>query len=150
MAGRGLTVRPPLELPPLPQRNTPYPADIPLDPLDVKAALWHAAGNLKLAAELLHTDAARIGSLLRKDPSLADERKLAAELQVDRAEAVLLEALIDPDDKIRQDEAARFILQHAGRIRGWTKDGGAVQMNFGGGQAAAQAGGVVIRWQSDG
>lgn len=145
------SIVPAKDLPPLPQRNAPYPEDVPLDPETVKAALWHGGGNVSRAAALIQTSPARIGRLLAKDTALADERRLAAELMVDQAEAGMLEALADEDDKIRRDEAARFILQHAGKGRGWSKDGGNIALSFNaaGTSGAAQAGTMSIRWESE-
>ena len=151
----GLRIRPALELPALAQRTTDWPADVPLGHPDVLAALWHGAGNIREAARHLRCPPARLAALLKAEPHLADQRQLAAELQVDRAEHVLLEALEDDDDKIRRDDAARFIIQHAGRVRGWGRDGGAVNLAFGttpsGTQATLQTGSaaVTVRWQTD-
>ena len=136
------------EIEPLPQRDTPYPDDRPLDPDEVKSALWHGQGNIREAASLLRTPPARLGALLRKDPVLAEVRAQAAELLVDSAEQVLLQALASPDEA-RADHAAQFVLERAGRGRGWTRDG-----SLGVGVAVAFEGngvkaGVTIRWQTE-
>lgn len=137
------------EIEPLPLRNTPYPDDRPLDFDEVKSALWHGRGNIARAAALINCPAARIGALLKKDLQLAAIRAEAAELVVDQAENVLMEAMEDAD-KVRADHAAQFVLERAGRARGWTRDGSVgigVNVAFDGQKGMA---GVSIRWQVEG
>jgi hypothetical protein len=137
------------EIEPLPLRQTPYPDDRPLDFDEVKSALWHGRGNIARAAELINCPAARIGALLKKDQQLAAIRAEAAELVVDAAESVILEAL-EANDRARADHAAQFVLERAGRGRGWTRDGSVgigVAVAFDGAKGMA---GVSIRWQVDG
>lgn len=138
------------EIEPLPARNTPYPDDRPLDFDEVKSALWHGRGNIARAANLLKTPAARIGALLKKDAQLAAIRAEAAELVVDAAENVMLQALED-QDRARADHAAQFVLERAGRQRGWTRDGSlgiGVNVAFADGKGGMA--GVSIRWQVEG
>jgi hypothetical protein len=137
----------PADLQPLGTRLADQPEDQPLDREECRTALWLAAGNVTRAAVLLRTSSARLGSFVRRDAYLGEERGKAAELAVDRAESVILEAL-DDDDIIRRDDAARFVLTHAGRQRGWSRDGGVpgINMSFQGGPGAAGA--IQIRWQT--
>jgi hypothetical protein len=141
-----------LEPPPEPLREpilstTPpqqHPDDVPLDHRQVEAALWHADGNFHRAAELLNTRPARIAYLTHRLPHLAKARQQAAELLLDHAEYVLTEALEHHEDPARQDNAARFILEKAGKTRGWSKDGGGINLAFG--DAPQGAGTIAIKW----
>ena len=129
----------------LPTRTAPYPNDVPLDPEEVKSALWHARGNLRAAAGLLWTSQARLGALVKRDATLAATRQEAAELLLDEAEAVMVEALTS-EDPVRADAAARFVLERAGRGRGWTRDGSTgVSLSFGN----AQGGALAVKWQTE-
>lgn len=138
----------PADLEPLGTRVADHPDDVPLDREECRTALWLAAGNITRAAVLLRTSSARLGNFVRRDTYLGEERGKAAELAVDRAEAVVLEAL-DDDDIIRRDDAARFVLTHAGRQRGWSKDGGAPGLNLAFAGMPAAAGAIQIRWQTE-
>jgi hypothetical protein len=144
--GRGMTPWRP-EIEPLPARTEPYPDDRPLDYDEVKSALWHGRGNIRAAAAFLKTPPARLGALLRRDQSLADIRAEAAELIVDHAEHAILEAL-DDEDPLRKDGAAHFVLEKAGKGRGWSRDG-----TTGIGVAVAVGspgvGQVTVRWQTE-
>lgn len=139
--------RMPDNLEPLGHRESDYPADIPLDPEQCRTALWLSAGNIGRAAVLLRTSAARLGSLVRRDAHLAEERAQASEMAIDRAEGVILDAL-DDQDPVRRDDAARFVLVHAGRQRGWSRDGGAAGINVAFSGSPGAAGAVQIRWQT--
>ena len=137
----------PLDLVPIPVRDHPYPHDQPLDPDEVRAALWHGRGNLKNAAAFLNTSPARLGALCRRDPALATAREEAAEMLIDEAEALMIEAM-QSEDPVRADSAARFVLEHAGRIRGWTRDGtGGISLSLGG--ASGQGGALAVKWQTE-
>jgi len=124
---------------------TQHPDDVPLDHAQVEAALWHADGNFHKAAELLNTRPARIAYLTSRLPHLQATRQKAAELMLDHAEYVLTEALENHEDPARQDNAARFILEKAGRARGWSKDGGG-GINLAFDPATPSAGQLAIRW----
>lgn len=138
------------EIEPLPLRDTPYPDDRPLDFDEVKSALWHGRGNIARAAQLINAPAARIGALLKKDPQLAQIRQEAAELVIDQAENTLMEAMEDPD-RARADHAAQFVLERAGRTRGWTRDGSiGIGVNVGFSDGKGNMAGVSIRWQVEG
>jgi hypothetical protein len=137
----------PDDLAALGHRESPYPADVPLDPDQARTALWLSAGNIGRAAVLRHTNAARLGNLVRRDAFLAEQRAQAAELALDRAEGVLLDAL-DDQDPVRRDDAARFVLVHAGRARGWSRDGNAQGINVAFSGSPGASGAVQIRWQT--
>jgi hypothetical protein len=51
---------------------------------------------------------------------------------------------------VRQDNAARFVLERIGRARGWgtaqPAPGGGLSVNFGG---EGKSGALAIRWESD-
>lgn len=135
------------EIAPLPQRLSDWPDDVPLDHEEVKSALWHARGNIKGAAQILRTPPARLGALVRHAPDLGEIRTQAAELVLDLAEAVVVEALED-EDPLRKDSTARFVLEKAGRQRGWTKDGQTgLAMTFD--APSGKAGAIAVRWLVD-
>lgn len=137
----------PADLLQLGYRSGNHPIDEPLDTEECRTALWMSAGNVTQASKLLKTTSARLGNLVRRNPYLAEERAKAAELAVDRAEAVILEALAD-DEPARRDDAARFVLTHAGRIRGWARDGATPALNMSFAGASPGGGGISIRWQT--
>jgi hypothetical protein len=133
---------PPLDCAPLPVVGHKWPEHQPLDPAVVKAALWHAAGNIHRAAALLGTSNARLGAYLRNNPESAEERSRASEMMLDKAEGVVLDALDTPDDAM---EAARWLLSNAGKPRGYGKDA-TPAFSFG---APGTAGQIAIRWNTD-
>lgn len=120
-----------------------WPDDKPLIPELVEAALWTANGNVRKAAQILRTTSGRLGALLALDPHLAEVRQRAAELLIDKAEAVMGDLLEDPD---RQEDAAKWILSNGGKARGWGKDApaGGMSLSF-----RTGGGPVTIRWQDE-
>ena len=90
----------------------------PLTARDVRSALWLCAGNVTRAAKRLGIPPARIRSFTRNSPWIQQEFAEARERILDRAEAVLQEALFSDDPK-RCDSAARYILtkSQSGRAR---------------------------------
>jgi hypothetical protein len=80
----------PSDLVPLPTRLSSHPIDQPLDPNEVRTALWQACGNVVRAAQLLATDPARVAYLMTRLPTLTDEAQIARQLVSDKAEAVIL------------------------------------------------------------
>jgi hypothetical protein len=92
--------------------------DEPLTSRDVRSALWLCAGNVNRAAERLGIPPARIRSFARNSPWIQQEFAEARERILDRAEAVLCEALFSDDPK-RRDSAARYLLtkSQSGRER---------------------------------
>jgi hypothetical protein len=126
----------------------PYPDTEPLDHAAVEAALWHAEGNVHVAATLLNTRPARVAYLINRLPNLQTARRLASELLLDKAELILHDALDDQADTARQDNAARFILEKGGRSRGWSKDGGGA-LNLAFDPQTPSQGQIAIRWQID-
>ena len=121
-----------------------HPDDIPLDHVQVEAALWQSSGNVHRAAALLNTRPGRVQYLIERVPHLKTTRIQAADLLVDRAELTLHNALEDQADPARQDNAARFILEKAGKSRGWSKDGGALNLAFD--PQTPSVGQIAIRW----
>jgi hypothetical protein len=132
----------PADLVPLPQYppHSRYPTILPIDPDQARSALWHAAGNLSTAAQLLAVSPARLASLVARDPVLKQERALASELLIDRAEQVMAQEL----DGENASDAARWILDRAGRSRGYGKDA-PPNLSFGAGTSGA----IAIRWESE-
>ena len=116
----------------------------------VRAALWHASGNVTYAATLLGTNAARLANFIARDPYLTRERGLAATLLIDRAEAVLLDALDDPDVKL---DTAKWVIERRGQERGYAspiKQQAAPTLSFAGmGPTPGTKGALQIRWESD-
>lgn len=135
----------PREILPLPSVLVDWPTNRPLDPHLVTAALWHGEGNFAKAAGILKCKTARLAAFVSRMPELQEVRARAAELLLDKAELALHEAL-DSGDPVRQDSASRFILEKAGRTRGWTKDGTqGLALSFDG----AKAGALQVKWQTD-
>lgn len=119
------------------------PDGIPLDAEVVKACLWHAKGNIHLAAKLARVSSARLGAFLSNTPGMAEERQRAAELLVDKAETVVAEAL-DGDEAL---DTAKWLLTNAGKGRGFGKD--APVPGFAFGVPMSGSGQVAIRWEVD-
>lgn len=133
----------PDDLAPLPAYppGSQYPKILPIDPAQARSALWHGAGNLSTAAQLLSVSPARLASLVARDPALSTERRLASELLIDRAEQVMAGELNNPDGA---GDAARWILDRAGRARGYGKEAPPT-LSFGQGTSGA----IAIRWESE-
>jgi hypothetical protein len=134
----------PDDLAPLPR----YPggnlyAQNPIDPIHARSALWHAAGSVTRAAKLLDVSPARLLSLVKRDEYLAAEREKAAELLVDQAEDVILDAL-ESDDL----EIAKWVLDRRGSTRGWGSSVKTAQPTISFGSQNGQAA-IAIKWQSD-
>jgi hypothetical protein len=90
----------------------------PLEARDVRFALWLCAGDIRRAAERLGVPFARVKAFADKSAWVREELHEARERILDRAEAVLHEALFSDDPK-RRDSAARYILtkSQSGRER---------------------------------
>jgi len=119
------------------------PDNVPLDAEVVKACLWHAKGNIHLAAKLARVSSARMGAYLSNTPGMQEERQRAAELLVDKAETVVSEAL-DGDEGL---DTAKWLLQNAGKARGYGKDAPAPGFAFG--VPTTGSGQIAIRWEVD-
>lgn len=133
---------PALDCAPLPAAGHSWPDHQPLEPATVKAALWHAAGNIHRAAALLGTPSARLGAFLRNNLEMSEERARAAEMLLDKAERVVLEGL---EDEERADDTARWLLTNAGKPRGYGKDA-TPAFSFG---SPGTSGQIAIRWNTD-
>jgi hypothetical protein len=81
----------------------------PLEARDVRSALWLCAGDIRKSADRLGVSAARVRAFVKNSPWVQGEQHEARERILDKAEAVLYEALFSDDPK-RQDSAARYIL----------------------------------------
>jgi hypothetical protein len=102
----------------VPIRGAAHSDSDPLEARDVRSALWLCAGDIRRAAERLGVPSARVRSFVRNSPWIQEELDEARERILDRAEAVLHEALFSDDPK-RRDSAARYILtkSQTGRAR---------------------------------
>lgn len=121
-----------------------WPEHVPLDPTRVEEALWSAAGNITKAARIMRTDAARLGYMISRTPDLADARRKASELVLDKAEAALLDSLKDEDSAL---DTAKWILSQGGRGRGWGQQASMpVGLTFDG-SSLTGSGQVAIRWE---
>ena len=89
----------------------------PLEARDVRSALWLCAGDIRKAAERLGVTPSRLRAFVRNSPWVREELHEARERILDRAEAVLYEALFSDDPK-RRDSAAQFILTKSQSGRG--------------------------------
>jgi hypothetical protein len=143
----------PTDLAPLPVLLAEPEPDQPpkfLEKAYVRSALWYASGNLSHAASMLGTNTARLGNFVVRDPYLARERTLAAQLLVDRAEAVLLDSLEDADTKL---DTAKWLIERRGQERGYAspiKQQAPPTLSFAGmGPTPGTKGALQIRWESD-
>lgn len=115
----------PSDLIPLP--TMPYdsrPIELPLDVEECRTALWRAKGNVSEAAKLLKTDTLRLRRFVSQSPRLTEEQREAQEILLDKSESQIADALDDKDDKIRADNAAKFVLTNLGARRGYGTKGG--------------------------
>lgn len=102
--------------------SMPYdvrPAELPLDIEECRTAIWRAAGNVTQAAELLKVSSLRLRAFIRKSPYLSAEVAEAQEQIKDLAEGIVVDALMDTEDKARQDAMAKFVLLGPGKDRGY-------------------------------
>lgn len=141
----------PNDLMPLP--TAPYqerPIELALDVEECRTALWRCGGNVTEAAKLLKVTSLRLRSFVNKSAYLSAEMQEAKDQIVDKAEAVVVDALDDTEDKSRRDTMARFVLGSQGRSRGWgsgtsaavkvnNSKGGTIIVQWGDGQAFGEA-----------
>lgn len=95
-----------------------FPDDQPLSADEARTLLWMFAGNVSDAARYYKMPPQRLRAFITHSSRVAAELYEARERILDRAEAVLFEALFS-DDPRRRDSAARYILTKsaAGRSR---------------------------------
>jgi hypothetical protein len=118
------------------------PSEQPLDADACLIALRACNGNVTEAAELLRVASSRLRAFAQASPPLAQAIAEAREGLVDRAEAVVREALHDPENAARRDSMAKFVLssQFAER-RGFSPRPAKVEVR-------AQ-GAFTIRWMNE-
>lgn len=132
----------PSDLIPLP--TMPYdsrPDELPLDVEECRTALWRAKGNVSEAAKLLKINSVRLRRFVEKSPRLTEEQREAQDILLDKSEAQIADALDDKDDKIRADNAAKFVLTNLGARRGYGTKGSNIVLSPGAGKGT-----VKISW----
>lgn len=131
----------PTDLVPIP--TSPWderPDELPLDTDECRTALWLARGNITQAAETLKVTSGRLRRFVKNSAFLSAEMAEAAEQVVDKAEAVVLDALEDMTDPGRRDSMARFVLTQKGADRGFGSKAG-------GGKTTVSVGNIHITWE---
>jgi len=121
---------------PYPER----PVALPLDIEECRTAIWKCAGNITEAAKMLKVNSGRLRSFVMKSRYLVNELAEAKEQLKDMAEAVVVDALMDTEDKGRQDAMAKFVLLGPGKDRGYGSGAPKVTINN------QQGGTVQIAW----
>lgn len=109
----------PTDLVPLP--TMPYderPVSLPLVVEEVRTAIWRARGNVTGVAQLLKVNSARVRKFIRDSPYLSEELRESAEIIMDKAEEVVVNA-IESEDPTRADQMARWYLGQQGAARGY-------------------------------
>lgn len=120
----------PSDLVPLP--TMPYdvrPDDLPLDVEECRTAIWKARGNISEAALYLKVSSVRLRRFVAASPRLTEEQREAQEILLDKSEAQIAAALDDTEDKMRADNAAKFVLTNLGARRGYGTKGAAITLN---------------------
>lgn len=115
------------------------PASLPLDVEECRTALWKQRGNVTKAAEMLKVPSSRLRAFVKNSPRLSAEVKEAQQQLLDMSEDIAYDALMDDEDKGRQDTMARFIMTNLGSERGYGGGKGNVTIN-------APKGTVNISW----
>lgn len=134
----------PTDLVPLP--TMPYserPLELPLDIEECRTAIWRCNGNVTKAASLLKISSLRLRRFINNSPYLSAELREATDQIVDIAEEVIVEALLDREDKQRRDGMAKFVATNQGRERGWGQKQNGVTIN------APKGGKFVFGWADD-
>jgi hypothetical protein len=127
----------PYDLIPLP--TMPYdtrPDSLPLDVEECRTAIWRTRGNVTKAAQLLKIESIRLRRFIKSSPRLSAEIEEAQEQLLDKAEDNIADALDDTEDKIRADNAAKFVLTNLGARRGYGPKGSGITLNPGAGNGA--------------
>jgi hypothetical protein len=117
------------------------PAELPLVIEECRTALWRCRGNVTKAAEMLKIPSKRLRDFVKKSAYLSAEVQEATEQLVDLAQDVVYEALIDTEDKGRQDSMAKFVLTGPGKARGFGTGAPTINVKSSGG------GTVIVGWQ---
>lgn len=116
------------------------PAELPLDIEECRTAIWKSAGNVTEAAKMLKINSGRLRTFINRSRYLTSEMAEAREQIKDMAEAVVVDALTDSEDKARQDAMAKFVLLGPGKDRGYGSGSPKVTINN------QQGGTVQIAW----
>jgi hypothetical protein len=120
-----------------------------LDLTTVAEVLVKHGANVRSAASELGVPTSDLRQLTLVNQTLINAAYEAEELRLDRAEAVVDEALRS-DDSRRKDAAAYFILRNSsrGRKRGWITSSSSVDLNFSA-SANNQSRPLTFRWRND-
>lgn len=94
---------------------------MPLVVEECRTAIWRAKGNVSGAAMLLKVSSSRLRKFIRDSPYLSAELRESAEIIMDKAEEVVVQA-IESEDPTRADQMARWYLGQQGAGRGYGKD----------------------------
>ena len=86
-----------------------FPDDQALSADEARTLLWVFAGNVSKAARYYKMPSQRLRAFITQSSRIAAELNEARERILDRAEAVLCEALFSDDPK-RRESAARYLL----------------------------------------
>lgn len=127
----------PSDLIPLP--TMPYdarPDELPLDVEECRTAIWRSKGNITEAAKILKTSSLRLRRFVASSPRLTEEQREAQDILMDKSEAQIADALDDKDDKIRADNAAKFVLTNLGARRGYGTKGASITLKPGEGRGS--------------
>lgn len=133
----------PSDLAPLPSQ--PWftrPDDLPLDPDEVRTALWIQSGVIVDAANMLKVPSKRLRAFIEASEFLTRERKEAEESIKDIAESNVLDALTDGSDSGRRDTMSRWFLERKAKDRGYTTASGP-------GKNGRLGGRVVVLWEDE-
>lgn len=132
----------PSDLIPLP--TAPYdqrPDSMPLVIEECRTAIWKAKGNITEAAAILKVTSLRLRKYVAQSPYLTAELEESKDQLLDRAEAQIADALEDTEDKIRADNAAKFVLTNLGARRGYGTKGSGITLNTNG-----KSGSFTVSW----
>lgn len=105
------------------------PDSLPLDVDECRTAIWMVRGNVTKAAEIMKVPSSRLRNFVKGSKFLSAEVREAQEQLLDIAEDVAYDALIDSEDKSRQDQMARFIMTNLGKDRGYGQGSGKSGVN---------------------
>lgn len=114
---------------------------MPLVIEECRTAIWKAKGNITEAASILKVTSLRLRKYVAQSPYLTAELEESKDQLLDRAEAQIADALDDNDDKIRADNAAKFVLTNLGARRGYGTKGSGITLGVNG-----KSGSFTVSW----